>query len=45
MDQWDFHDKTIVCVIIGHGLKDTLTGYDIQRSLIKPDIYALKDVL
>ncbi len=44
-NQWDLHDKTIVCVITGHGLKDTLTGYDIRRSLIAPDIIALKNVL
>jgi len=44
-NEWDLQDKTVVCIITGHGLKDTLTGYDIQRSLIEPDIYALKEVL
>jgi threonine synthase len=44
-NQWDLHDKTVACVITGHGLKDTLTGYDIRRSLIKPDIHAVKNIL
>jgi threonine synthase len=43
--EWDLHDKTVVCIITGHGLKDTLTGYDVQRTMVEPEVQSLRDVL
>ncbi|HUX99249.1 MAG TPA: threonine synthase [Candidatus Deferrimicrobium sp.] len=45
----DFKDELkyedIVCVITGHGLKDALTGFDMEKRQIEPDINALKEVI
>lgn len=41
----DLKNKSIVCVVTGHGLKDAQTGFKIETSYIEPDIHALKEVL
>ncbi len=38
----DLQNKTIVCIVTGHGLKDAQTGYDIKKTEIEPDINELK---
>lgn len=41
----DLRNKSIVCIVTGHGLKDALTGYTIQKSTIEPTIENLKEIL
>ncbi|MHA1129589.1 MAG: threonine synthase [Candidatus Helarchaeota archaeon] len=44
-ERLDLRHNSVVCVITGHGLKDAQTGYTIQKTQIKPNIDALKDLL
>lgn len=41
----NLHGKSIVCIVTGHGLKDTQAGYNISKTQIDPDLHALRMAL
>jgi threonine synthase len=44
-ERHNIKNKSVICIITGHGLKDAQTGYDIQKTQINPDINELKEIL
>ena len=41
----NIRNKSIVCIITGHGLKDALTGYNIKKTDIEPNFKDLEKTL
>ncbi|MFX1294406.1 MAG: threonine synthase [Promethearchaeota archaeon] len=41
----NLQNKSVVCIITGHGLKDAQTGYEIEKTRIEPNVNALKDLI
>ncbi|MHA1266752.1 MAG: threonine synthase [Candidatus Helarchaeota archaeon] len=41
----NLQDKSVVCIVTGHGLKDPQTGYEIKKHEIEPDLQSLSALL